>query len=133
MFKYGNPIILEGSGRIKTDALNESRIEQVLGRFEQWAGAQGQLEKFSYSVTKDQVSKSLIAFPAAGFAVPLFPFSSAHLLPSLSCTPTPSTSASSSPSSPRGWATGCTCSTSWLTTTHAGLATSGTTPQTSRG
>jgi len=26
MFKYGNPIILEGSGRIKTDPLNESRI-----------------------------------------------------------------------------------------------------------
>jgi len=26
MFKHGNPIILEGAGRIKTDPLNEKRI-----------------------------------------------------------------------------------------------------------
>lgn len=71
MFKYGNPIILEGSGRIKTDPLNESRIEQVLGRFEEWARANGQVDKLSYAVTKEQVGKSLIAFPAAGFAVVL--------------------------------------------------------------
>lgn len=54
MFPYGNPIILEGSGRIKTDPLNEERIKLVLDRFQEWAAVRGQTKKFNYSVTKDQ-------------------------------------------------------------------------------
>lgn len=71
MFKYGNPIILDGSGRIKTDHLNEQRIELVLSRFEEWASAKGQLDKFKYAINKTESDRSLIAFPAAGFAVNL--------------------------------------------------------------
>jgi hypothetical protein len=37
MFSYGNPIILEKAGRIKTDSLNEERIDTVISRFEEWA------------------------------------------------------------------------------------------------
>ncbi len=50
MFKYGNPVLLEGSGRIKTDPLNEKRIEMVLSRFEQWTEQKGGKDKFTYSV-----------------------------------------------------------------------------------
>lgn len=97
MFKYGNPIVLEGSGRIKTDPLNERRIEEVLSRFEGHALKQGLLGKFSYSITREQSSRSLVAFPAAGFAVGLSIASSACSLPTPSSTPTRDTSASSSP------------------------------------
>ena len=69
MFKYGNPIILEGSGRIKTDPLNEKRIEQVLSRFEEWARNNGSLKQFQYAISETQQKRSLVAFPAAGFAV----------------------------------------------------------------
>ena len=69
MFKYGNPIILEGSGRIKTDAVNEQNIERVLGRFEEWTSGRGQSDRFSYAVNAVQEQRSLVAFPAAGFAV----------------------------------------------------------------
>lgn len=69
MFRYGNPIIKDGSGRIKTDPLNEQRIEAVLSRFEEWASAKGQMEKFTYAINATEASRSLIAFPAAGFAV----------------------------------------------------------------
>ena len=54
MFKYGNPIINEGSGRIKTDALNEKRIETVLSRFEEWTSAHGQMDRFKYSINATQ-------------------------------------------------------------------------------
>lgn len=37
MFWYGNPLLTQGAGRIKTDSVNEERIEAVLGRFEKWA------------------------------------------------------------------------------------------------
>jgi hypothetical protein len=69
MFKYGNPIILEGSGRIKTDPLNEKRIETVLARFEEWVASHGGSDKLKYAVSKAQEERSLVAFPAAGFAV----------------------------------------------------------------
>jgi hypothetical protein len=69
MFKYGNPIILENAGRVKTDSLNEQRIELVLSRFEEWARNHNQLDKFSYVINKTEVTRSLIAFPIAGFAV----------------------------------------------------------------
>ena len=69
MFKYGNPILLEGSGRIKTDSLNEQRIETVLSRFEEWVSSRGQMDRFSYSINSGQLQRSLVAFPAAGFAV----------------------------------------------------------------
>ena len=70
MFNYnGNPLILEGSGRIKTDCLNETRIETVLSRFETWARAHGRLDKFVYTINAENLARSQIAFPAAGLAV----------------------------------------------------------------
>jgi hypothetical protein len=72
MFAYGNPIILEGSGRIKTDPLNQKRIDLVLGRFEEWARTHGKQSDLSYIINRDQSNKSLIAFPVAGFAVKQF-------------------------------------------------------------
>lgn len=69
MFPYGNPIILEGSGRIKTDSLNEKRINLVLTRFEEWARAHSALDKFTYIINKEQCTKSLFAFPITGFIV----------------------------------------------------------------
>jgi hypothetical protein len=69
MFPYGNPIILEGSGRIKTDSLNQKRIDLVITRFEEWARAHGNHDNLSYIINKEQYNKSLIAFPAAGLAV----------------------------------------------------------------
>lgn len=69
MFKFGNPIVLDGSGRIKTDSINEQRIELVLSRFDEWAKTNGKADKFSYAITKEQSNRSLVAFPAAGFAV----------------------------------------------------------------
>jgi hypothetical protein len=33
MFAYNHPLITEGAGRIKTDALNDERINLVLDRF----------------------------------------------------------------------------------------------------
>ena len=50
MFKYGNPIILEGSGRIKTDPVNEKRIETVLSRFEEWTRKHDASNKFTFSI-----------------------------------------------------------------------------------
>jgi hypothetical protein len=96
MFQYGNPILLEGSGRIKTDPLNEQRVELVLARFEEWARANGKAETFRYVINKEQSARSAIAFPAAGFAVTLATCSSESSLPTPSCTLTPSTSASAS-------------------------------------
>jgi hypothetical protein len=98
MFQYGNPILLEGSGRIKTDPLNEQRIELVLARFEEWARANGKADSLRYIINKEQSTRSAIAFPAAGFAVTLVTCSSESSLPTPSSTPTPSTSASVSPS-----------------------------------
>lgn len=69
MFKFGNPIVLDGSGRIKTDSINEQRIELVLSRFDEWAKTNGKADNFSYAITKEQSNRSLVAFPAAGFAV----------------------------------------------------------------
>ena len=69
MFKYGNPLILENSGRVRTDALNEKRIELALSRFEEWARSHSQVDKFTYAISKTEENRSLIAFPAAGFAV----------------------------------------------------------------
>lgn len=96
MFAYGNPIILEGSGRIKTDPVNEQRVEAVLKRFQEWAAAHGQIKKLSYAVSEEQKKRSLIAFPVAGLAVLIIATSwaSFHRLPL--CTPTLSTSASAS-------------------------------------
>jgi hypothetical protein len=50
MFKYGNPLILEGAGRIKTDSVNEQRIEQVLSRFEEWTRTHGGSDRFTYTI-----------------------------------------------------------------------------------
>ena len=69
MFWYGHPLINQGAGRIKTDRINEDRIETVLNRFEEWANPRGILKNFRYSVTKEQVQKSQVAFPLAGLAV----------------------------------------------------------------
>lgn len=33
MFWYGHPLVNQGAGRIKTDKINEQRIETVLSRF----------------------------------------------------------------------------------------------------
>jgi hypothetical protein len=128
MFKYGNPLILEGSGRIKTDPLNENRIELVLGRFEEWARGQGQLDRFNYTVNKEQSTRSLIAFPAAGFAVLFLLDSLARLPHSPSCIPTQDTLESSSRCSQLGWDTRFTSNTMNRITTHAELAISGTIP-----
>ena len=131
MFKYGNPIVLEGSGRIKTDPLNERRIEEILSRFEGHARTQGILDKFSYSITREQSSRSLVAFPAAGFAVCLSIVSSECLLRTHLCIPTRVTSANFSPCWPLGLATKCMKSTKKPIITRAALATFGIILQTS--
>lgn len=41
----------------------------VLNRFDEWASTNGVKDKFKYSVNSTQYQRSLIAFPAAGFAV----------------------------------------------------------------
>ena len=69
MFPQGNPIIIEGAGRIKTDPVNEQRIQLVLDRFEEWAGSRDKLGDFKYLVDEGQRNRSLVAFPLAGFAV----------------------------------------------------------------
>lgn len=69
MFRYGNPIINEGAGRIKTDSVNEKRIEMVLSRFEEWTATHGGSDQFKYAVNLSQQQRSLVAFPAAGLAV----------------------------------------------------------------
>ena len=128
MFKYGNPIILDGAGRIKTDALNEERIELVLSRFEEWARSKGQLEKFKYSISKSENERSLIAFPAAGFAVASILLSLELSLLWPLCTLTASILASFSRFLPLGWATRCTNNTVKVITFREGSAISGTTP-----
>ena len=52
MFWYGHPLVAQGAGRIKTDRINEERIETVLNRFEDWANQRGILKNFKYSITK---------------------------------------------------------------------------------
>jgi hypothetical protein len=52
MFWYGHPLVNLGAGRIKTDSINEQRIETVLNRFEEWANERGVLKNFRYSVSK---------------------------------------------------------------------------------
>jgi hypothetical protein len=52
MFPYGNPIILQNSGRVKTDSLNESRIEIVLDRFEEWSKAKKNPNDFTFIINK---------------------------------------------------------------------------------
>ena len=69
MFWYGHPLVNQGAGRIKTDSLNEQRIETALNRFEEWANERGILKSFKYGITKEQMEKSRIVFPLAGFAV----------------------------------------------------------------
>ena len=69
MFPHGNPIIKEGAGRIKTDPINERRIELALSRFEEWARGKGRMGDFKYVVDQSQRNKSYVAFPLAGFAV----------------------------------------------------------------
>lgn len=69
MFWYGHPLVNQGAGRIKTDSINEQKIELVLNRFEEWASERGILKGFKYSVTKEQVEKSKVVFPLAGLAV----------------------------------------------------------------
>jgi hypothetical protein len=69
MFRHGNPIINEGAGRIKTDSINEKRIETVLERFDEWVTQHGGKDKFKYAVNSAQLQRSMIAFPAAGLAV----------------------------------------------------------------
>ena len=131
MFKYGNPLILEGSGRIKTDPLNEKRIEQVLSRFEEWAHNKGGLKHFEYAINAAEQKRSLVAFPAAGFAVLCDRRSSEPFLRWPSCTLTRNTSVSASRCSRPGWATRSTSSTSSPTTSHVVSAISGTTLRTS--
>ena len=41
----------------------------VLDRFDEWAGSNGTKDKFKYAINLTQYQRSLIAFPAAGFAV----------------------------------------------------------------
>ena len=69
MFRYGNPIINEGAGRIKTDPVNEKRIEMVLSRYEEWSANHGGTDHFKYAVNLTQQQRSMIAFPTAGLAV----------------------------------------------------------------
>ena len=102
MFKYGNPIIKEGAGRIKTDALNEQRIETVLSRFEEWAKAKGQIDRFTYTINATEANRSLLAFPAAGLAVLPFTCSSESFLRMPLCTLTLNISENFLPSSPLG-------------------------------
>lgn len=47
----------------------------MLARFEEWAAKNGQLDQFKYAITKAESDRSLIAFPAAGFAVIIDRFS----------------------------------------------------------
>ena len=69
MFWYGHPLVNQGAGRIKTDSVNEERIETVLNRFEDWASERGILKNFKYAVEKEQLTKSKVVFPLAGLAV----------------------------------------------------------------
>lgn len=126
MFKYGNPIILEGSGRIKTDPVNEKRIELVLSRFEEWAKKNSQLEKFSYAINKTEGNRSLIAFPAAGFAVLSNRYSLDSSLRLHSFIPTPNISENVLHYLLLGWAIKCMSTTHNHTIIHADSAIFGT-------
>ena len=69
MFWYGHPLIDEGAGRIKTDPLNEQRIETVLNRYEEWSKKNNNFDNLKYTIDSSQLRKSAIVFPLAGFAV----------------------------------------------------------------
>jgi alpha-L-arabinofuranosidase len=72
MFAYNHPLITEGAGRIKTDALNDERINIVIDRFEEWAKKNEKAELLQYNVDANQLAKSKYMFPLAGAAVLLF-------------------------------------------------------------
>ena len=74
----------------------------MLSRFEEWAAKNGQLDKFKYAITQAESDKSLIAFPAAGFAVIMYTYSSVLFLPKPLYTPTASILGSSLHFSPLG-------------------------------
>ena len=113
MFWYGHPLVNQGAGRIKTDSLNEQRIETALNRFEEWANERGILKSFKYGLNKEQMEKSRIVFPLAGFAVKnLTKWSSAFWHHGHSCTPTQNTSANVSRYSQQSLDTTSTCTTS---------------------
>lgn len=72
MFAFSHPLIAQGAGRIKTDPVNEQRIQLVLDRYEEWAHKNVDKlgpDHLQYGINKEQVEKSLYIFPAAGAAV----------------------------------------------------------------
>lgn len=72
MFAYSHPLIAQGAGRVKTDPVNEKRIQLVLDRYEEWANQNADKlgpNHLQYGINKEQVEKSRYIFPAAGAAV----------------------------------------------------------------
>lgn len=69
-FPFPHPVVNEGAGRVKSDCLNDQRIETILDRFYEVAKEQGR--KLNLLITKEQVDKSRILFPLTGLAVALF-------------------------------------------------------------
>lgn len=69
MVNCGNLIMLEVSGRIRTDTLNEQCTETALARFEESTAVQGKTNQFQYSMSLRQEQRSLMTFPATGLAV----------------------------------------------------------------
>ena len=67
MFAYNHPLLTRGAGRIKTDPINDERIETVLNRFEQYAKTHS--IPLTYNIDGVQASRSKIVFPLAGFTV----------------------------------------------------------------
>lgn len=66
-FPFPHPVVNEGAGRIKSDCLNDQRIETILDRFYEVATEQGR--KLNFFITKEQVDKSRVLFPLTGLAV----------------------------------------------------------------
>ena len=66
---YTHPLLTQGAGRIKTDPLNEERINSVLNRYEEWAKKNNLNGNLKYNVNESQMNRSKFLFPLAGFAV----------------------------------------------------------------
>ena len=81
-FPFPHPVVNEGAGRVKSDCLNDQRIETILDRFYEVAREQGR--KLNLIITKEQVDKSRILFPLTGLAVALFLYRLVSLAATLS-------------------------------------------------
>ena len=134
MFSYTHPLLTQGAGRIKTDPVNEQRIQTVLQRYEEWASKNSPANTLTYNVDRNQLTKSMILFPLAGTAVTHHHYDSWELFPpSPSFTPIPNILANASQCSQLTWGIRCTNATSSHTMWVDTSATSQPTRKTSRG